>query len=140
MILLQSQNPGVSISALRSSKYGYMPSLVICPPTVTGHWNFEIKKFVDNLSCLIFAGKKRGSLTADNLKNYDVIISSYEVVRNDIEMLSKIQWNYCVLDEGHVIKNSKSKISLAIRQLQAEHRCASLQIIYLILFLFILLI
>ena len=51
-----------------------------------------------------------------------MIITSYEIVRGDIEFLGSIKWNYLFLDEGHVIKNTKTKTAMAIRQLVASHR------------------
>jgi TATA-binding protein-associated factor len=54
----------------------------------------------------------------DNL----VVISSYDIVRSDSEFFSSLHWNYLVLDEGHIIKNSKSKTTRAIKSLKASHR------------------
>jgi TATA-binding protein-associated factor len=52
----------------------------------------------------------------------DLVISSYEVIRNDIDFLKDNIFNYCVLDEGHIIKNSKTKVSKAVKQIRANHR------------------
>ena len=49
-------------------------------------------------------------------------MASYDVVRNDIDFFGKKKWNYCILDEGHVIKNSKTKLFKAMKQLQVNHR------------------
>ena len=54
----------------------------------------------------------------DNL----VIVSSYEIVRNDIAFFSEFQWNYLILDEGHSIRNAKAKTTLAVKTLRANHR------------------
>lgn len=51
-----------------------------------------------------------------------MIVASYDIVRKDIDFFSSIKWNYCILDEGHVIKNGKTKSSKAIKQLIANHR------------------
>jgi TATA-binding protein-associated factor len=52
----------------------------------------------------------------------DIIIISYEVLRNDIDYLSKLNFNYCCLDEGHVIKNPGTKLTKAVKLVQAYHR------------------
>ena len=57
-----------------------------------------------------------------NIFDHNIIISSYDIVRNDVEFLKTISWDYIVLDEGHVIKNTKSKTSIAIRKLPSKHR------------------
>jgi TATA-binding protein-associated factor len=56
------------------------------------------------------------------LSSYDVVITSYEVVRNDINNLEDSNWLYCILDEGHVIKNAKTKLTKAVKCIRAQHR------------------
>lgn len=51
-----------------------------------------------------------------------ILIASYDILRNDIEQLKDIIFNYCVLDEGHIIRNSKTKITRAVKMIQANHR------------------
>ena len=53
---------------------------------------------------------------------YNVIITSYDVLRNDLETLWTRSYLYCVLDEGHVIKNPRAKLTLAAKALRADHR------------------
>ncbi|KAI3639757.1 hypothetical protein MIR68_002451 [Amoeboaphelidium protococcarum] len=100
-----------------------LPSLVICPTSVTGHWKNEILRFTQNLKPVIYHGTSayRRDLI-DSISQYDVLIMSYEMARNDIDLLTRIQFNYCVLDEGHIIKNAKSKTTMSIKQLRADHR------------------
>lgn len=102
-----------------------LQSLIICPSTLVGHWAYEIEKFIDDsvMTTLQYVGsaQERTSLR-EQFDKCNVIITSYDIVRKDIESLSKLAWNYCILDEGHIIKNSKSKITCAVKQLKAEHR------------------
>lgn len=102
-----------------------LPSIVICPPTLTGHWVFEVQKFVAQqyLRPLHYYGLpvERERLRSQ-VQHYNLIVASYDIVRKDIDFFQSIQWNYCVLDEGHIIKNGKTKSSKAIKQLIANHR------------------
>lgn len=102
-----------------------LPSLVICPPTLTGHWVYEVEKFLSAkyLKPLQFVGPpaEREKLR-HKVKHHNLIVASYEIVRKDIDFFSAIKWNYCILDEGHIIKNGKTKSSKAIKQLTANHR------------------
>ncbi|CAG0889106.1 unnamed protein product [Darwinula stevensoni] len=102
-----------------------LPSLIICPPTVTGHWIYEIKKFIANqlLKPLHYSGPptERQRLRAI-LESYNIVVASYDIVRNDIEFFSSIKWKFCILDEGHMIKNGKTKLSKAVKKLDAAHR------------------
>ncbi|KAF5324890.1 hypothetical protein D9611_004580 [Ephemerocybe angulata] len=101
----------------------HLPSLIVCPPTLTGHWFYEIQKYAGNLRPVMYTGNSRErTRLVSKLHNYDVVITSYEVVRNDITSLEAFKWLYCVLDEGHVIKNAKTKLTKAVKQLQAQHR------------------
>ncbi|CAF3342414.1 unnamed protein product [Rotaria sp. Silwood1] len=114
----------------RKENFEIRPSLVVSPPTLTRHWTSEMNKFVsdDILRPLLYSGKnlaEREGLRIkyfQNPKEYTVIVASYDVVRSDITFFSTIPFNYCVLDEGHVIRNSKTKLSKAIRQISAAHR------------------
>ncbi|KAF8894499.1 SNF2 chromatin remodeling protein [Infundibulicybe gibba] len=101
----------------------HLPSLIVCPPTLTGHWYYEILKYADNLRPVLYTGnaRERGRLLP-KLKTYDVVITSYEVVRNDIASLEDLHWLYCILDEGHVIKNAKTKLTKAVKAVRAQHR------------------
>lgn len=109
--------------ATKSVDSAHLPSLIVCPPTLTGHWYHEIRKFTDELRPVQYVGNasQRASLRP-HLKQYDVVITSYEAVRNDIADLGRMNWLYCVLDEGHVIKNAKTKLSQAVKQIRSQHR------------------
>jgi SNF2 family DNA or RNA helicase len=89
-----------------------LQSLVVCPTTLGGHWLEEVGRFVGRqyLRPFLYYGSPtvRASLRP-KVPLHNLIITSYDILRNDVEFLSAIQWNYVVLDEGHVIKNSKSK-------------------------------
>ncbi|CAF0950261.1 unnamed protein product [Rotaria sordida] len=114
----------------KKENFEIRPSLVISPPTLTRHWTSEMNKFVseDILRPLLYSGKNLAEREGlrnkyiQNPKEYTVIVASYDVIRSDIGFFSTIPFNYCVLDEGHVIRNSKTKLSKAIRQISAAHR------------------
>ena len=55
-------------------------------------------------------------------KKHNLIVASYDIVRNEAEFFAAIQWLYVILDEGHVIKNTKTKAYQAIKRLSARHR------------------
>jgi TATA-binding protein-associated factor len=56
------------------------------------------------------------------LSKKDIVVTSYEVVRNDIQNLEKLDWLYCILDEGHIIKNGKTKLTKSVKLIRAQHR------------------
>lgn len=102
-----------------------LPSLVVCPPTLTGHWVYEVEKFVSSkyLQPLHYTGPpmERARLQ-EKAHKHNLVVASYDIVRNDIDFFATIKWNYCILDEGHIIKNGRTKLARALKQLQANHR------------------
>ncbi|KAJ7461011.1 SNF2 superfamily chromatin remodeling protein [Mycena galericulata] len=101
----------------------HLPSLIVCPPTLTGHWYYEVLKYAENLRPVLYTGNARErTKLLSKLKTHDVVITSYEVVRNDISQLEGHNWLYCILDEGHVIKNAKTKLTKAVKLIRAQHR------------------
>ncbi|KAF2001692.1 hypothetical protein P154DRAFT_158003 [Amniculicola lignicola CBS 123094] len=103
--------------------YRRLPSLIVCPPTLSGHWQQEIQQYAPFLTTVAYVGNpstRRQYMS--QLNKVDIVITSYEVCRNDNDVLKPLPWNYCVLDEGHLIKNAKSKTSQAVKNLQSNHR------------------
>ena len=100
-----------------------LPSLIVCPPTLSGHWQQEIKTYAPFLSVTTYVGPPaERKAMKDHLDKTDVVVTSYDVCRNDVEILEKYSWNYVVLDEGHLIKNPKAKITMAVKRLASNHR------------------
>ncbi|MBS5801588.1 MAG: DEAD/DEAH box helicase [Brachyspira sp.] len=102
---------------------GPAPTLVICPTTVVFNWESEIQKFAPELSCLKLSGADRKSLFKE-IPNYDVVITSYALIRRDIKHFKDINFRYIILDESQNIKNAMSQTAQAVKQLQASHKLA----------------
>ncbi len=100
-----------------------LPSLIVCPPTLSGHWQQEIKTYAPFLSCVAYVGPPADRARfRSQLGSTDVVITSYDICRNDVDVLEPLNWNYCVLDEGHLIKNPKAKVTMAVKRLKSNHR------------------
>lgn len=100
-----------------------LPSLIVCPPSVSGHWQQEMKQYAPFLSTVAYVGPPaERSRLQSTLESADIVITSYDICRNDNDFLSAMNWNYCVLDEGHLIKNPKAKITIAVKRLISNHR------------------
>lgn len=102
---------------------GPMPTLVICPTTVVFNWESEIQKFAPELSCLKISGTERKGLFK-KIPEYDIVITSYALVRRDIEKLKEYNFRYVVLDESQNIKNAGSQTAQAVKKLNATHKLA----------------
>ena len=102
---------------------GPQPTLVICPTTVVFNWESEIQKFAPTLTTLKLSGVDRKSFFKE-IPNYDVVITSYALVRRDIAKLKEYNFRYIVLDESQNIKNAMSQTAQAVKKLQASHKLA----------------
>lgn len=106
-----------------SGEYRKLPSLIVCPPSLTGHWEQELNQYAPFLKVVVYAGgpSVRASIRPQ-IPDADVVVTSYDVCRNDVDNLIEQSYNYCVLDEGHIIKNSASKLTKSVKRINAEHR------------------
>lgn len=95
------------------------PSLVVAPTSVLRNWESELARFRPNLKVSVYHGAGR-SLD----QNADVIITTYAILRLDIETLTRRKWRVAVLDEAHVIKNPDSQAARAACRIDAEFRIA----------------
>ncbi len=102
---------------------GPQPTLVIAPTTVVFNWEAEIQKFTPELSCLKIAGADRKSLFKE-IPNYDIVITSYALVRRDIAKLKKYNFRYVILDESQNIKNAISQTAQSVKELNSDHKLA----------------
>jgi superfamily II DNA or RNA helicase len=102
------------------------PVLLICPTSVLGNWEKEVKRFAPKLKTLVHHGDKRakGSTFAKVARSKDLVITSYALVYRDLKLLQSVQWQCLVLDEAQNIKNAEAKQSKAVRQFEAQFRIA----------------
>ena len=114
-----------ALSLLQKAKEtdGQEPTLVICPTTVVFNWESEIAKFTPELSCLKLSGTERTELFK-KIPEYDIVITSYALVRRDIAKLKKYNFRYIILDESQNIKNATSQTAQAVKSLNAKHKLA----------------
>ena len=108
---------------LKSQNKSLPPSLIIAPTSLIFNWNAEIEKFCPSLKMLTFTGANRMDSVVD-FKKYDIVISTYGSLLNDIEILKDFKFHYIILDESQAIKNPSSKRYKAVRLLNCHNRIA----------------
>lgn len=111
LALLQAQKEGGEESA----------SLLVMPTSLVYNWQKEAKKFTPGLKVYNYTGVNRVK-NINLFIGYDLVITSYGIIRRDLEMLKTYFFNYIILDESQAIKNPASNISKAVRELQSKHR------------------
>jgi len=97
------------------------PSLIVAPTSLVFNWQSEAERFTPNMSMKVYVGLGRKRLLKE-LEDTDILLTTYGIVRRDIESLSKLTFNYCILDESQYIKNPDSLTAKACRLIKARHR------------------
>ena len=104
-----------------------IPSLVICPSSLSLNWEEETKKFAPSLKTLVINGDlEERKRKIDTIKEYDLVIISYDLLKRDIELFEDRNYNfrYLIADEAQYIKNNKTQNAKAIKQLKSQTRFA----------------
>ncbi|MEP0918444.1 DEAD/DEAH box helicase [Leptolyngbya sp. DQ-M1] len=114
------------ILLLKQNKQLENPILLVCPTSVLGNWEREVKKFAPTLKAIVHHGDKRsqGQAFAKAVQSCNLVITSYTLVQRDLKILQLVSWQGVVLDEAQNIKNAEAKQSQAVRELEAEFRIA----------------
>jgi superfamily II DNA or RNA helicase len=100
-----------------------LTALIVAPTSVVGNWMREIERFGPTLSTSLWHGAGRRD-QKDELGSTNIIITSYALLRRDIDLLAKLDLDYAILDEAQNIKNPESATALAARQLNSARRLA----------------
>ena len=102
------------------------PTLLICPTSVMGNWEREVRKFAPSLTVLLHhgPGRSQGPNFVTRSRKIDLVITSYALVTRDINTLKPISWRGLVLDEAQNIKNADSKQTQSVRELTGQFRIA----------------
>jgi len=99
-------------------------SLVVAPTSLLHNWQNELKRFAPDLKTCIYEGSKRkqsGNIH-DFFNAYQVIITSYGIMRSDCDYLGNYSFYYLILDESQFIKNPDSIGYHAVKSLSSDHR------------------
>jgi SNF2 family DNA or RNA helicase len=97
------------------------PALIVAPTSLLHNWAAEIQRFTPQLRYKIVHGPKRQRLWS-KLQDYDILISSYQLIVNDLSHWQAHKLSWIILDEAQQIKNPRTQVSQALRQLESDYR------------------
>ncbi|MFW5837928.1 MAG: DEAD/DEAH box helicase, partial [Desulfovibrionaceae bacterium] len=97
------------------------PALVVAPTSLVPNWQDEAAKFAPGLKVLAYTGLDRKQ-HAESLADYDLVLTTYGLLRRDVETLRDVQWSWAILDESQAVKNPDSQTAKAARLLQTQRR------------------
>ena len=95
------------------------PALVVCPTTLMGNWKRELNTFSPSLKVLTYHGFNREFST-----DCDVILTTYAILRIDLEKFQKTNWDILIIDEAQNIKNPSTSQTQAIKAIKADMKVA----------------
>jgi len=102
---------------------GHLPQLIVAPTSLLQNWRSECLKFSPHRSVTIHHGPSR-TKDPETLSSKDLVLTSYGVVRQDLELLYDVEFQIVALDEAQAIKNPDSQTAKAVCELWCEHRLA----------------
>jgi superfamily II DNA or RNA helicase len=111
----------IAFLLLQKGKSASAPSMIIVPATLIFNWQAEIKKFAPSLKVHTIYGADRDK-HVDAFQDYDVVLSSYGTILQDIRHLKHFRFNYVFLDESQTIKNPNSQRYKAIALLKSRSK------------------
>lgn len=107
------------ILKLKEEKKLKKPALVVCPTTLLGNWERELENFAPTLDAFIYHGLNR-EFSID----HDVILTTYAILRIDLEEFKKYNWDILIIDEAQNIKNSSTSQTQAVKAIKANMKVA----------------
>ncbi len=101
------------------------PTLVVCPASLVYNWMNEIERFAPTLDAVAVLGAKaRRTAILGGADTHDVLVTSYDLLRRDVEAYTGIHFSRVVLDEAQYIKNPKTQVTKCAKCLDADVRFA----------------
>jgi SNF2 family DNA or RNA helicase len=100
------------------------PTLVVCPASVVHNWAREAERFTPGLRVLLLTSGKTRHALRDEIPHHDLVVTTYALLRRDIEAWRTVALRAAILDEAQFIKNPDAAVSRAALELNARHRLA----------------
>lgn len=117
--------------AQNEARAGCAPALIVCPASLVYNWIAEFEKFAPGLCAVAVAGSKPErddiliAYAGDNpTGTADVLVTSYDLMRRDVEVYQQIGFSCVALDEAQYIKNHATLAAQAVKSIRSQHRFA----------------
>ncbi len=124
-VLADDMGLGKTVQALTLVKTlkADIPSIVVCPKSLMHNWAKEIRKFTPDLkTAIVEGGRQNRESILNGYRDFDIIITSYSLLRNDIDLYQGREFYYAILDEAQHIKNYLTKVAKSVKKINSRYR------------------
>ncbi len=126
-ILADDMGLGKTLQAIiaisQNGKSGKLGSLIVCPTSLVYNWKEEFHKFNPSLKILIVdSNPTQRKKMLNSAEEYDVLVTSYNLLQKDIEHYKKMRFEYVILDEAQHIKNRGTRNAKSVKLINARYR------------------
>ena len=102
-----------------------LPSLIVCPASLVYNWESEMEKFAPALKVLLVTGNAAERREAvSRAASCDVLVTSYDLLRRDLELYRELEFRYQIIDEAQYIKNAGTLSAKAVKSIRSRSRFA----------------
>ncbi|MDQ0886976.1 superfamily II DNA or RNA helicase [Paenibacillus sp. V4I9] len=113
------------VSVLPEIRKQALPAIIVAPASLVYNWLNELKKFAPEIRAVIADGsREERSKILKHASHVDVLITSYPLLRRDIDLYMKPSFHTLILDEAQVFKNHTTQTAQAVKEIQAQYRFA----------------
>ncbi len=113
------------VSELADIREKKLPILIVCPSSLSYNWLSEIIKFAPQIEAVVIDGEKKGrEKLQEEAMNADVVITSYPLLRKDIQWFEKQAFHTVFFDEAQAFKNPLTQTARAVLKINADYRFA----------------
>ncbi|EDQ91793.1 uncharacterized protein MONBRDRAFT_689, partial [Monosiga brevicollis MX1] len=117
------------LAYLFHSQLQYGPFLVVVPLSTMHAWVKELRRWAPQMEVVAYHGNRHNREQARVLEfdrkeglQFNVLLTTFETVVSDVDVLSKYRWTSLLVDEAHRLKNEESALHVSLKQLQHDHR------------------
>ncbi|CAI8596430.1 unnamed protein product [Vicia faba] len=118
---------------LQNAQQIHGPFLVVVPLSTLSNWAKEFRKWLPDMNVIVYVGTRSSREVCQQYEFYNenkagrpikfnALLTTYEVVLKDKAVLSKIKWNYLMVDEAHRLKNSEAQLYTALSEFNTKNK------------------
>ncbi|MDY6329680.1 MAG: DEAD/DEAH box helicase [Lachnospiraceae bacterium] len=124
-ILADDMGLGKTLQVITLLEARKKQALIVCPSSLVYNWESEINRFAPDLSVLTIIGdRERRKNLLDDSEEYHILLTSYDLLKRDIDEFENKEFDYIIIDEAQYIKNPATQVSIAVKRLKGQHKFA----------------